>query len=140
MPAHLMRMYDFIKNSYVNTDNLQLQDQLRSSTDTYDGHYKQRLAGRTLNREGRSACLDRRRELGAVCLADGDDWDRDAWVCATRLAGSSVLVVVDDNRDRASGLHIHCLLDKGTVATLEQHELSGGVRVRQLGRAVQRIG
>ena len=38
-----------------------------------DGHCKQRLAAHTLKREGRFACLDRCRELGAVCLADGND-------------------------------------------------------------------
>ena len=95
MPAHLVRIYDFIKNSYVNTGNLQLQDQLRSSTDTYDGHYKQRLAGRTLNREGRSACLDRHRELVAVDLADEDNWDRDAWVFASKFSQKWPIVVVD---------------------------------------------
>ena len=42
-----------------------------------DGHCKQRLAARTVEREGRFACLDRLRELGAVRLADGNDWNPD---------------------------------------------------------------
>ena len=130
---------------------------LRSSKfDLYirDGNCKQRLAGRTLKREGRSACLDRRHELGAVCLADGDDWDRyfssqSLCACFVKIFccncshshdRASVSVVVDNDSCRSGGLRMHCLLDKVAVATHDQHNLPGGVRIRQLGRAVQRIG
>ena len=52
---------------------------LQTKFDRYirDGRCRGRLAARTLKRDGRSTCLDRRRELGAVRLADSNEWDRD---------------------------------------------------------------
>ena len=51
----------------------------------------------------------------------------------------SVLVVVDDDSGRAGILRIHRLLNKVGVAMLDQHNLPIDSRVRQLGRAVQRL-
>ena len=99
---------------------------------------------RTLKRDGGSARLDGRSKLSAIGLGDTDDRDRD---CSRRFViiivchslWWTVLVVVDDDSGRAGILRIHRLLNKGDVATLDQHNIPIGSRVRQLGRAVQRL-
>ena len=95
---------------------------------------------RTLKRYGGPARLDGRSKLSAIRSADADDWDRDCGrIITSHFLWWPVLVVVDDDSGRAGILRIHRLLNKADVATLDQHNLPIGNRVRQLGRAVQRL-
>ena len=101
----------------------------------------QRESTRTFKRDGGPARLDGRSKLSAIRSADAEDRDRDCGriIITFHSLWLSVLVVVDDDSGRAGILRIHRLLNKGDVATLDQHNIPIGSRVRQLGRAVQRL-
>eukprot|EP01050_Picozoa_sp_SAG11_P031033 SAG11_NODE_9449_length_910_cov_1.583231_2_plen_109_part_01 len=104
-------------------------------------HRSLRERARTLKRDGGPARLDGCSKLSAIRLADADDRDRDRGriIITFHFLWWSVLVVVDDDSGRAGILRIHRLLNKGDVATLDQHNVPIGSRVCQLGRAVQRL-